>query len=183
MNTQAHAIVSFWFLNKRLSPSLILWTAVLPDLPMFFFYGWVKIVEGAQEQDIWQTLYFQDSWQDFFDLFNSIPLAVLIILGGWLFKKSGLMFSGVSILLHLLCDLPLHHDDGHRHFFPFSDFRYSSPVSYWDPKHFGWITAPMEAVLYLGLGWALWKNWGPLGKGLFATGAFFYIAVFFYFYI
>ena len=48
--------------------------------------------------------------------------------------------------LHVPEDLFLHHDDGHRHFYPLSQWRYSSPVSYWDPNHYGKIVAPLEAL-------------------------------------
>ncbi len=48
--------------------------------------------------------------------------------------------------LHVPADLLLHHDDGHRHLFPASDWRFMSPVSYWDPRHYGDIVAPLEAL-------------------------------------
>ena len=55
-----------------------------------------------------------------------------------------------------MCDFLLHHNDGHRHFLPFSDFRFVSPVSYWDPRHYGGIVAPLEALLAVGAcGWLL----------------------------
>ena len=41
------------------------------------------------------------------------------------------------MMLHAFGDLPVHHDDGHCHFFPFSEWRFASPVSYWDPHHYG----------------------------------------------
>ncbi len=51
-------------------------------------------------------------------------------------------------------DLPVHHDDGHRHFFPLSDWRFASPVSYWDPEHYGRIVGTAEAVFVVaGAGW------------------------------
>jgi len=43
--------------------------------------------------------------------------------------------------------LPVHHDDGHRHFFPLSDWRFESPVSYWDPAHYGHIFLWIELLL------------------------------------
>ena len=52
----------------------------------------------------------------------------------------------LSLLLHTLGDLPLHHDDGHRHFFPFLDWRFESPVSYWDPAHYGLWFSLVEAT-------------------------------------
>ena len=51
-----------------------------------------------------------------------------------------------SMLLHVAGDLPFHHDDGHRHFFPFSDWRFESPISYWDRDHYGGVFAWVEAA-------------------------------------
>lgn len=53
------------------------------------------------------------------------------------------------MLLHHLGDLPLHHDDAHRHFFPLSNFRLISPVSYWDPQHYGTLVALVELAAVL----------------------------------
>lgn len=49
--------------------------------------------------------------------------------------------------VHVAGDLPLHHDDAHRHLFPFSDWRFESPVSYWDPAHYGGYVAALETLL------------------------------------
>lgn len=60
--------------------------------------------------------------------------------------------------VHCLIDLPVHHDDAHRHFFPFSEYRFFSPVSYWDPQHFGNYVLTVEIVLTLILGGYLWVS-------------------------
>jgi len=37
------------------------------------------------------------------------------------------------------------------HFFPFSDYQFISPISYWDPAHFGlWISALEVALMVMG---------------------------------
>ena len=51
--------------------------------------------------------------------------------------------------LHAVCDLLLHHDDAHLHFFLLSDWRFRSPVSYWDPNHFGEIVASLEGLVVM----------------------------------
>jgi hypothetical protein len=120
--------------------------AILPDVTMFLFYGYQKLI-GSSEGDIWGQLYFLDHWQYFFDVFNSIPIAlVLLSVATWFSCRWGQLLM-LSAIVHMLFDLPLHHDDGHRHFLPISNWRFESPVSYWDPKHFGMIVAPMEFVL------------------------------------
>lgn len=113
---------------------------------MFVFFAAVRSA-GYNGQEIWETLYFLEVWQLFFDAFNSAPL-FLVIFGIAVWKKHlwWQLLAG-SALLHIACDFPLHHDDSHRHFLPFSQFRFSSPVSYWDPKHFGIPLAILEAVL------------------------------------
>ena len=52
----------------------------------------------------------------------------------------------MSMLLHALGDLPLHHDDAHRHFFPFVDWRFISPLSYWNPDHHGDLISRLEFI-------------------------------------
>ena len=133
--------------------------AILPDAPMFVFYGWQKLVEGTVESDIWGHLYFEDHWQLFFDIFNSIPLMLLLMLICRVFDLQwGLLLAG-SALLHLCCDLPVHHDDAHRHFLPLTHWRFASPVSYWDPDHHGmWFmlfefTGTIAACVYV-----MWKG-------------------------
>lgn len=50
--------------------------------------------------------------------------------------------------LHTLLDVPVHHDDGPLLLFPFSwDFRVQSPVSYWDPAHFGQWIRPIDLAI------------------------------------
>ncbi len=152
MQTPAHLAISLLVWPKE-----IRWTdaaavtvgAILPDISMFFFYGYQKAI-GTAEREIWGTLYFEPHWQYFFDVFNSIPAAILLfVLFRWL-KIRWAQLLVASAGLHMLCDLPVHHDDGHRHFLPFSNWRFESPVSYWDPDHFGYIFAAVELVFAIG---------------------------------
>lgn len=124
--------------------------AVVPDAAMFLFYAVEKGVFERSEKAIWSTQYFLPAWQDFFDLFNSIPLAVIGVAVAWAWRRPGLLVFFASILLHIACDLPLHHDDGHRHFWPIFQWKFASPVSYWDPRHFGNYAAVFEFAVFLG---------------------------------
>ena len=76
-----------------------------------------------------------------------------------------------SMLLHVLGDLPVHHDDAHRHFFPFSDWRFASPVSYWDPAHYGRWFSLFELALVLGASLYLWRQQALLRPWIATTGA------------
>lgn len=146
MQTPAHVAASLFVWPKEtrwIDASALVAGAVLPDISMFFFYGYQKAI-GAAESEIWGTLYFQENWQYFFDVFNSIPVAILLFL---IFRRLKIRWAQLltaSACLHMLCDLPVHHDDGHRHFLPISNWRFESPVSYWDPEHFGLIFAAFE---------------------------------------
>ena len=149
MQTPAHLAISLLVWpkeNRWIDASAVAIGAILPDISMFFFYGYQKAV-GSAEHEIWQTLYFEPHWQYFFDVFNSIPAAVLLFV---MFRWSKVRWGQLLVAsagLHMLCDLPVHHDDGHRHFLPISHWRFESPVSYWDPNHFGHIFAICELVL------------------------------------
>jgi hypothetical protein len=159
MNTPAHlaASVLVWRSQHGWRPAAaIAFGAVLPDLPMFGFYAYQKWI-GRPEGEIWSELYFQDEWQLFFDLFNSIPLAGIVIVISYFFGFQWGVLCAASALLHMACDFPLHHDDAHRHFLPLSNWRFSSPFSYWDPKHYGHYFMWCELIFVIGastfVGW------------------------------
>lgn len=65
---------------------------------------------------------------------------------------AGLFWLSISAMLHTAIDIPLHYDDGPLLLFPFDwQTRFYSPVSYWDPKRYGKIFAPLEHLLVMGL--------------------------------
>jgi len=152
MNTPAHVIINLLCLGRQdaapvLTPVII--GAILPDAPMFVFYFVEKVVRRTPEAVIWRQNYHQPHWQNFIDLFNSLPLMLLgWVLAAWVGSKLGVLLF-TSMALHVLGDLPLHHHDAHRHFFPFSDWRFHSPVSYWDPNHYGQIVTLFEILAVL----------------------------------
>ncbi len=148
MQTPTHLVVSCLIWRNEstwLGASAVALGAVLPDLPMFGFYAYQKLAD-REEQEIWSTYYFDENWQLLFDSFNSIPIFVLLLIISYLCKIRWGILLAASALVHLICDLPVHHDDAHRHFLPLTNWRFSSPVSYWDPNHFGQIFIGFELV-------------------------------------
>jgi hypothetical protein len=152
VNTPSHAILNLALLLPQPQAAavlpMIVAGAVLPDIPMFTLYLWAKLRRIPARQ-LWTETYYLPFWQNWTDLFHSIPLAGLGLAMG-LFSQSqllALLFG--SALLHSLLDLPVHHDDAHRHFFPLHGYRFISPLSYWDPRHYGYTVAFAEILLVL----------------------------------
>ena len=149
MHTPAHLAASLLLYRNqpgRLAAAGAALGAVLPDLPMFGFYGYEKFVLGTSDHVIFSERYFDPGYQLFFDIFNSAPLfAAMLALCLWRRWRVGALIAG-SALLHIALDLPVHHDDAHRHFLPFTNWRFASPVSYWDPAHHGVAFAIAEGI-------------------------------------
>ena len=159
MNTPAHVVFSLSLLGHARAARYALAIAagaVAPDLLIILFYGWEKL-RDVPEQVIWEQHYYLPFWQGVFDTANSIPL--ILVLGGlaYFFRRFALTAFFASMLIHCLLDLPVHHDDGHRHFYPFSDFRFASPVSYWDAAHHGRVVSILEALLFTAGSVYLWR--------------------------
>ena len=152
MKTPSHAIINLAILGKRqLSPAnlIIVIGGILPDIPIFLFFFWAKYIARLPEAKIWSEAYYEPFVQNVVALFHSIPLAVI----GWLityyFGRQNLQFLFLSMVLHSLGDLPVHNDDAHRHFFPFSNYRFISPISYWDRNHYGSIVSVVEMLVVM----------------------------------
>ena len=153
----------------------------MPDAGMFLFYAWEKI-KGVPEEQIWSVDFYMPFWQGVFDTTNSIPLIFIAGLVAWIFNHKMALVLLASMLIHVLFDLPVHHDDAHRHFFPFSNFRFISPISYWDPEHHGNLVSIIEVfVCALCAGW-LWTNHSS-SKIRWTVAALVVIYVIFLFYV
>lgn len=144
--------------------------ALLPDASLFFMFALGKI-QGVPESIIFNEWYFSETWQRIGAETNSIPVyAAVALVSTTLIRriKTGykrllqvVSFAAVfaiSALLHTATDLPLHNDDGHPHFWPFTDWVYVSPVSYWDPRHHGTLWSVIELCLAAGLIVFLWRR-------------------------
>ncbi len=122
----------------------------LPDAFLFAVWGASKLA-GVPESDLWTRVYWSDAVQSGQAISNSFPLFAVILAAALLLKSRAGAVFGAAALIHLVCDFLLHAKDAHRHFWPFSDWRFESPVSYWDPAHYGAIVAVIEAALALAL--------------------------------
>ena len=171
MNTPAHAMLGLLVLGRRQAShgrsAAIVFGGILPDLVLIGFYAWHRLL-GTAESKIWSTEYYRPIWQNWFDAFNSIPLITMGLLIAWYCRRTLWLVFFASMLLHALGDLPLHNDDAHRHFFPFSDWRFESPVSYWDPAHHGYWASLAELVAMVFASVYLYLRYPPLRVWVFS---------------
>jgi hypothetical protein len=147
-----------------------------PDLASFVLVG-AALAGGMGAETIFREAYFSAPWQAVMAPFHSVPLWSLALLAAFILRsRSGLAFAG-SGLLHQAGDFPLHHDDPHRHLWPLSDWRFESPLSYWDPAHGGLWIASLEVAAGLALTVWLWRRWpGRWPRMALALAALLYLA-------
>ncbi len=150
MHTQSHAILNIALLSRQGKPrrhSYAFAGAVLPDVPLFIFFVVETFIFNTPQRELWGTRYFMRAWHNFFDTFNAVPLILILLgIGYYLLQSEGLTVLAWSMLIHCAFDFLTHHDDGHRHFFPISDFMFESPISYWDRGHYAGIVGATERV-------------------------------------
>lgn len=168
MNTPAHLLLGAAAFGRRGSRHLFgaaLVGSLLPDLSLYLLAGAALFIFDISPQRVFDELYFSDSWQTVFAIDNSVFVWTgLLILAFWSRREWAVVLAGAA-LLHLALDFPLHHDDGRPHFWPVSDWVFSSPLSYWDRARGALWIAPLEAVLALVAAlrvWWLGPGW-PIG--------------------
>jgi len=153
MTTQSHAILNIALLSKRGKPHLHSYAflgAVIPDIPIFIFFAVETSFLQTSQRELWSTRYFMEAWQNFFDVFNAVPFILILIgIGYYLMRSERVTIVAWSMLIHCSFDFLTHHDDGHHHFFPLSDFIFASPISYWDRNHHAGLFRPIELLAIL----------------------------------
>jgi hypothetical protein len=138
---------------------------------------WARWVDGRARSEIFRTLYFSDAWQAALAPWHSVPLWGAVLALGFATRSGVVRAFAAAGLLHMACDLPLHVDDGHRHFWPLSDWRFRSPVSYWDGRHYGDLFEPLEFALTIGLvAFLAYRHPSPWVRGALGVLALGYVA-------
>lgn len=185
MNTPGHYILNLALLGNAIAFKnnvAIAIGAILPDIPIFVFYFVTKFIYKMPEGKIWSEAYYEPFWQNIIALLHSIPLAFIGAIAFYFLDwKPGVVLC-ISMVCHSLLDLPVHHDDAHRHFYPWSDYRFISPFSYWDARHYGKYVAFIEMALVLGVNpIAIGLLNSPWTKGIVIAIDLFYVVSYYRF--
>ena len=168
---------------------------LLPDASLFVM-ALTGMVQQVPTEIIFRQWYYDEFWQRLGAMTNSIPVFALIsIVCVWMHRQNSnaveaaikqtscsvaefTFVLSTSSLLHTLTDLPLHHGDGHPHFWPFSNWIYASPVSYWDPHYHGHEWAIIETIIMAVLAVVLWRRYrSVLARSLTAITALSLLAI------
>ena len=135
MNTPAHLALSLALLGRRGRRGDWWWIgagAILPDIMIFARHFGMR--GEAVEIGV--------------PALNSAVVWGAVLALGLLGRRTGAVLLAASALLHIAFDLPLHAGDARAHFWPLTDWRFVSPVSFWDHDHHGRIFGLLEGVLF-----------------------------------
>jgi len=133
-----------------------------PDASVFAMVA-VSRMTGMGAANLWRApegMYWQQPWQLFSAVSNSMPIYITLIAAGYFWRRFRpehasaalmIMLFGGAALLHVMLDFPVHTDDAHVHFWPFTDWRFHSPVSYYRRSQYGDIVGAIELVVGVGL--------------------------------
>ena len=191
MNSQTHLLVAAWLFAEPGQPKrniAALAGAFVPDAAIYGLWLWSK-AKQIPEQTVWGELYWQQPWQTYTAFGNSAPLYAAILFAGvvttrrvvpmapeirlptqsmadrwrdFVQRQSVIVIFALAALTHLAGDFPVHVDDAHAHLWPLSDWRFFSPVSYWNPDHYGDWFLLFEIALGIGLAMILFRRFGAL---------------------
>ncbi len=166
MNSQTHLLVAAALFAEPGQPKrnlAALTGAFVPDAAIYGLWLWSK-VNAIPEQTVWGVLYWQQPWQTYTAIGNSAPLFAAILFAGvistrravlaqpgirlptqsladrwrvFVERQSFIVVFALAALTHLAGDFPVHVHDAHAHLWPLTDWRFFSPVSYWNPDYYG----------------------------------------------
>ncbi len=173
-----------------------------PDLPMYFIIAALRM-NGHSLREIFREIYWEHWWQIANGLGHSFWLwGGLVVISGLIAyrqRQSGtsgaatpaprikaqLVFAfSASALLHSFIDLLSHRDDAHMHLWPFTEWRFRSPVSYWDSRYYGDWFGLFEAtigIVLVAILFRRYRSWLLRVALLVALGLYVAVPAFFIF--
>ncbi|MFM2339916.1 MAG: hypothetical protein RLZZ360_552 [Candidatus Parcubacteria bacterium] len=161
MITPSHLIYS-WALAKKTANNPVnpaekhrvaafILGALLLDIPVYVFFLVCGVMLDYGHETLWDDMYFNSGWSVVFTLSHSLLLwpTVLVVARWrqWLFLK----WLSISALFHIVVDFCVHTADAYKHFWPLSDWRFVSPISYWDRASYGDYVNAFDSILIVSL--------------------------------
>ena len=155
MRTFSHAIVTAALGSqakvRRGSLAAFVVGSVLPDLPL----GILTLLALANSTDMdaamvyMDQLYFESAlWIALHNIPHSFMVMGVLSLLAYAFRQKRwgrwLLWYAAGASLHIAFDIFTHAVDGPLFLYPLSDFRFQSPVSYWNPQYYGRIFTVFE---------------------------------------
>ena len=184
MQTPSHLLITAVLAHKGRNPTHIpvhipalLIGSVLPDVPFVvltilyeIYYRWFAPFPGnatIMEYLHFELFYTDPIWLIGHNFFHSLVINSLLIgLGYWGFRRGwrwalSLFWFGVGTLFHTLIDIFTHNSDGPLLFFPLNwQYRFASPISYWEVAYYGRVFMLFEYTLdFLILAYFAWLWW------------------------
>ncbi len=171
MNTTTHILFAeAVFRRKTIGRSG--WAAAAGGLLPDAFIGVFLVsaaVQDVSRDDLWDVEYFKEPWATIGAISNSFFLWGILAIGALVGIVAGtsdpvkakskiVAVFAASGLSHVVFDFLTHADDAHQHLWPISDWRFFSPVSYWDPAHNSHWVMPLEGILILACVVVLWRQ-------------------------
>ncbi|MEM1233355.1 MAG: cobalamin biosynthesis protein CobQ [Pseudomonadota bacterium] len=187
MNTPAHLIMgaaAFGKPDRNLVTCAALIGAMIPDASLYAMAGWQLLVRGTSGDVVFGQMYFSEAWQQVFAIDNSFVLwGLALALAIWFRLGWAIAMCGAA-LLHIALDFPLHNEDARMHFWPLSDWKFFSPISYWDSSSSGQIVGIVELVLVVAMtAYLLWRFQSLWWRAAFVALAALQVVPFFAWYL
>ncbi|SFS22048.1 cobalamin biosynthesis protein CobQ [Yoonia litorea] len=161
MNTPAHLIFGMTAFGRVGRPAVTAAAfagALIPDLSLYLMAGTHLFILATPPEVVFGELYYSNAWQSIFRIDNSIILWSIGLGLAAMLRAPVFIALCAAALLHLGLDFLFHHDDGRAHFWPLSNWIFESPVSYWDPNHYGRIVGAIEVAASLLCCAYLWRT-------------------------
>jgi hypothetical protein len=156
MITTTHVILNTALLGSKKHPERnwpIILGAIFPDIPTFLVL-FSPLYYAIDAKTLLNYIFLQHCT----DWFHSIPLAIVGLFFCLAIQFKGGVYCFISMVLHDLEDLPLHSQFAHKHFLPFSQYVFHSPISYWESNyHANWV-ASSEWLLVVICSSFLWRR-------------------------
>lgn len=155
-----------WFVGGGLAPDVPLHVLAAGSLV------WYAVAQGMTPPETFEhvfgTMFFEDPvWKAANSALHApLVLAALAVAGGAAGGPRGRHIRALAAgaAIHAVVDVLTHHSDGPLLWFPVDwSYRFASPVSYWEPEHFGRPMSVLDLGLTVGLGlWAVrrWRRHG-----------------------
>lgn len=157
MITSSHIIYS-WALAKKTEAGLnpkrtfaFITGALFPDIPTYLFFLVCGVLLGYSGQEMWGDMYFNSGWAIPITLTHSFIIWPFLMSMATFFGWKFLQYFSLSALLHTAVDFCVHTDDAYRHFWPLSNWKFHSPISYYNSAEYGQYVGAFDSLLVLGL--------------------------------